>query len=221
MPMSYAYLAFFMGFFGSLHCLFMCGPLVFSLPNRWVYHLGRVCTYSVLGGLFAWLGTSIAIKGWQVGISLATGGVLVTFAFLHFLGIKNRKLARFQQKMFAPAVQAMGYWIRRPGGSWMAGMLNGLLPCGMVYMALASALNADGVLNGVQFMMFFGLGTLPMMLGLNGVRAVIKKYFKFNFAQWLPFIWLVMGCWFLLRGANLDLPYLSPVIYPEGAISCD
>lgn len=218
--MSYAYLAFFMGFFGSLHCLFMCGPLVFALPNKWVYHIGRITMYMVLGGVLAAVGNSFSIKGWQVAISLVTGGVLVLFAAFHFLGLNNRRIVRFQQKLFDPVVRTMGYWIRKPGGSLVAGALNGLLPCGMIYMALAAALNAAGVWNGMQFMLFFGMGTLPMMLGVNGFRYWIKKHFSFSFARWLPFIWLIMGCWFLLRGANLDIAYLSPLIYPEGAIEC-
>jgi len=219
--MSYAYLAFFMGFFGSLHCLFMCGPLVFALPNKWVYHAGRLWTYSLLGGLLAWIGSAFVMQSSQLWISLITGGILLLFALLHFIGVHYPKLNRFQDKLFSPVVKQMGVWLKNPKGSFIAGMFNGLLPCGMVYMALASALQADGVQNGMLFMLFFGLGTAPMMLGFSQIARFVKTRLKFNFNQWLPFIWLIMGAWFVLRGANLDIPYLSPYLFPDGAITCD
>src|SRR5690606_12610000 len=102
----------------------------------------------------------------------------------------------------------------------MAGMLNGLLPCGMVYLALASALSSGSLLNGAQFMVLFGLGTLPLMLTAGVAGSFIKNRLKLRFTAWLPALFLVMGCWFVLRGANLDIPFLSPLLYPEGAIHC-
>src|SRR5690606_3551666 len=83
--MDYQYLAFFMGFFGSLHCVAMCGPLVLALPasgssstavivNRVIYQVGRILTYGALGLLLGFIGNSIAVKDWQQAISLITGG---------------------------------------------------------------------------------------------------------------------------------------------------
>lgn len=115
----------------------------------------------------------------------------------------------------------MGYWLYKPGGSFVAGIFNGLLPCGMVYMALAAALNADSVGNGGLFMLYFGIGTLPMMLTVAIIGTLLKQKIRLNFNKWLPAMLLIMGIWFLLRGANLDIPFLSPVIYPEGAMICD
>ena len=219
--MSYAYLAFFMGFFGSLHCLFMCGPLVFALPNKWVYHAGRLLTYSLLGAVLALIGNSFTIKSSQLWISLITGALLIVFALFHFIGIRNAKILALQNRIFSPVVRTMGKLLQNPKGSFLAGMFNGLLPCGMVYMALVSAMQADGIGNGMLFMLFFGLGTSPMMLGLTGFSGFLKRKLKFNFNQWLPIIWLIMGTWFVLRGANLDIPYLSPYLFPEGAVTCD
>lgn len=230
--MSYLYLAFFMGLFGSVHCAFMCGPLVLALPaagksgwmvvvNRVIYQVGRILTYAVLGLILGYIGNSIAVKGWQQAISLITGGFLILMGLFNLFSRHFPGVIRRQQQIMQPVIRKMGFWLYKPGGSWMAGVLNGLLPCGMVYMALAAALNADTVLGGAWFMIFFGLGTFPMMIGIALLGSVVKGRLRFNMSRWLPVMLLIMGLWFLLRGANLDIPMLSPLIYPEGAITCD
>lgn len=230
--MSYLYLAFFMGLFGSVHCAFMCGPLVLALPaagksgwmvvvNRVIYQVGRILTYAVLGLILGYIGNSIAVKGWQQAISLITGGFLILMGLFNLFSRHFPGVIRRQQQIMQPVIRKMGFWLYKPGGSWMAGVLNGLLPCGMVYMALAAALNADTVLGGAWFMIFFGLGTFPMMIGIALLGSVVKGRLHFNMSRWLPVMLLIMGLWFLLRGANLDIPMLSPLIYPEGAITCD
>lgn len=230
--MDYLYLAFFMGLFGSLHCVAMCGPLVMALPvsgkstsaimaNRVIYQVGRVITYGLLGVIIAFLGTSITVKGWQQVLSITTGLILISIAVFTLLNHRFPGLERWKQHAFQPIIKKMGYWLYKPGGSFMAGIMNGLLPCGMVYMALAAALNADTVWKGGAFMIVFGSGTFPMMLAVSFFGSMIKKKFKFNLSKWLPSMYLILGIWFMLRGANLDIAYLSPLIYPEGAIFCD
>lgn len=230
--MDYQYLAFFMGFFGSLHCVAMCGPLVLALPasgssstgmivNRVIYQVGRILTYGALGLLLGFIGNSIAVKGWQQAISLITGGFLVSMGLFNLFSNQFPGIIRMQQKFMQPIIRKMGHWLYRPGGSLMAGVFNGLLPCGMVYMALAAALNADSVWGGGSFMVFFGLGTFPMMIAVSLLGSLFKSKIRFNLNKWLPAMLLLMGLWFLLRGANLDIPMLSPLIYPEGAILCD
>lgn len=230
--MSYPLLAFFMGLLGSLHCAAMCGPLVLALPssgvsqwsaflNKLVYQAGRLMTYVLLGLLIASIGNAISFRGWQQGVSIGTGLLLILAGVFMFAGKYSIFLIRQQQTLLAPLVKRMGYWLYRPGGNLFAGMINGLLPCGMVYMALAGALSANSVWNGGFFMLFFGLGTLPMMLSISVFGNFVRRYIQFNMATWLPAMFVIMGCWFLLRGANLDIPYLSPLIYPEGAITCN
>lgn len=230
--MSYPLLAFFMGLLGSLHCAAMCGPLVLALPssgvsqwkallNKLVYHIGRLMTYVLLGLLIASVGNAISFRGWQQGVSVGTGLLLLLAGVFMFAGKYSTYLIQQQQRILAPLIKRMGYWLFRPGGNLFAGMINGLLPCGMVYMALAGALSANSVWNGGFFMLFFGLGTLPMMLSIAVFGNFVRRYFRFNMATWLPVMFVLMGCWFLLRGANLDIPYLSPLIYPEGAITCN
>lgn len=230
--MTSDYLAFFMGLFGSLHCVAMCGPLLLALPsvgesqwtkakNRLVYQIGRILTYGFIGLLIGFIGIGVTMKGWQQVLSITTGIVLILIALFHFIGTKNSSILRIQQKLLVPLIKQMGYWLHKPGGSFMTGVLNGILPCGMVYMALATALNAGSPLNGARFMIIFGLGTLPLLLLMGIAGNFIKSKFPFRLSAWLPFLFLLMGSWFILRGANLDIPFLSPLIYPSGMILCD
>src|SRR5690606_2639087 len=144
-------------------------------------------------------------------LSITTGFILICMAITTFAGHHSNRLLIWQQKLFAPLFKRMGYWLYRPGGNFIAGLLNGFLPCGMVYMALATALNTGSVLGGGKFMLLFGLGTLPLMLITGIAGNYIKRYIPFKLSTWLPALFLIMGIWFILRGSNLDIPYLSPL----------
>ena len=231
--MSINYLAFFMGLFGSLHCVLMCGPLLLALPsagqskqrilsNQLVYQFGRICSYSILGVVIGFISIGAAYKGWQQTLSLITGVVLLFTGLFSLLGSRSYAagIIQIQQSLFSPLLKKIGYWLYKPGGHLIAGILNGFLPCGMVYIALATALNTGNALGGGKFMLLFGLGTLPLMLitGLSG--NYLKKLIPIKRSTWLPSLFLIMGLWFILRGANLDIPYLSPLLYPEGMLEC-
>lgn len=230
--MSYLALAFFMGLFGSLHCVAMCGPLVLAFTtdsrnrswqvfaNAILYHVGRVGMYGLLGLAIGALGHVLEVKDWQRGITLFTGFLLVGMGLLSLFGKRFHRFIRLQQQFVAPLTRWVGYWLYRPGGHLVVGMLNGLLPCGMVYMALAAALSAASLQGSGMFMVVFGLGTWPAMLTVALIGSWAKTRIRFNFAFWLPVLCILVGGWFLLRGANLDIPYLSPLIYPKGAIVC-
>ncbi|TDQ82790.1 sulfite exporter TauE/SafE family protein [Sphingobacterium yanglingense] len=229
--MTYYYLAFFMGLFGSIHCAVMCGPLLIAIQgnqkiswvqtfNKLLYQMGRILTYGGLGLLLGLIGNIASVQGWQQFFSLVTGIVLVLIGLSYIFAKNSAALAQFQTRAIQPFARMMGRWLYRPGGSFIAGVLNGLLPCGMVYMALVSAMNADGVGASFQFMLLFGLGTLPLMLLFSVASMWTKKMVKVRFATIMPILYLLMGIWFILRGANLDIPYLSPLLYIEGAINC-
>ncbi|MGJ1203764.1 sulfite exporter TauE/SafE family protein [Sphingobacterium lactis] len=229
--MTYHYLAFFMGLLGSIHCAVMCGPLLLAVQagqgiswkttaNKLLYQLGRILTYGLLGLLLGLIGSTAAIQGWQQGFSLVTGLILLAIGVFHMFGKSSAQLAAFQTKAIQPFAKFMGKWLYRPGGSFVAGVLNGVLPCGMVYMALASAVNADSMTNSFLFMVLFGLGTLPLLLVFSFAGNFPKRIFKKGFATVLPVLFIVMGAWFILRGANLDIPYLSPLLHVKGAMNC-
>lgn len=229
--MTYHYLAFFMGLFGSIHCAVMCGPLLVALNsqmefswkivlNRILYQSARILTYGLLGLFLGVLGSVATMQGWQKGFSISVGSILLAIGMFYLFGKNTSALARFQTKAIQPFTKYMGKWLYKPGGSFVAGMLNGILPCGMVYMALASAMNADTVANSFLFMVLFGLGTLPLLFLFSFAGSFSKAIFKRGFNRVMPFLYLLMGIWFILRGANLDIPYLSPLLHVDGAINC-
>ncbi|MBD1423104.1 sulfite exporter TauE/SafE family protein [Sphingobacterium chuzhouense] len=229
--MTYHYLAFFMGLFGSIHCAVMCGPLLIAINsqmglswkvvfNRMLYQAGRILTYGIMGLFLGMLGSVATVQGWQKGLSITVGIILLTIGMFYLFGKNTQALTRFQTKAVQPFTKYMGQWLYRPGGSFVAGTLNGILPCGMVYMALASAMNADSLANSFLFMVLFGLGTLPLLFIFSFAGSFSKPIFKRGFNRVLPFLYLIMGVWFILRGANLDIPYLSPLLHVDGAINC-
>lgn len=229
--MTFHYLAFFMGLFGSIHCAVMCGPLLIAvnqhggilwrdLFNKLLYQSGRILVYGLLGLFFGLFGTLATVQGWQQYFSLLIGIVLFLIGLFYMFGKKSTAMAGFQTRLIQPFVKLMGRWLYRPGGSFVAGMLNGILPCGMVYMALASAMNANSLSSSFYFMVLFGLGTLPLLLVFSFAASFPKSIFKKGFTRLLPFFYLIMGMWFILRGANLDIPYLSPLLHVDGAINC-
>jgi sulfite exporter TauE/SafE len=213
--------AFGMGLAGSLHCAGMCGPVMWVMPFQrmqgarkavgiGLYHLGRISVYAALG---------LALRSFsnlfnpevQRYVSLACGAALLVAGILSFLPrtgsaaqvpwstwVKNR-LSGF---MGNPA----------PAALFATGALNGLLPCGLVYMALSAAIVVPTVTDSLMMVYAFGLGTVPMLLAITLLkgRTMITRALKFRVAA--PFIMAVFGCLFILRGANLGIPYLSPKI---------
>ncbi len=224
--------AFLLGLAGSLHCVAMCGPLMLALPlgaaARWqvlgqtlVYQFGRISTYIVLGILFGLLGKGIALAGFQQALSIFAGLLLLTAAFfaveweratLAVPGI--RQLTRWVQ-------QQIGRLMRRyPRGAALGvGMLNGLLPCGLVYAAIAGAISTTSSWMGGVFMAVFGLGTLPLLLVLmtTGQRFSPGWRKKLRFVQ--PALLILAGALLLSRGLHLDLSLFESAV-PKAVPEC-
>ena len=222
--MSLLPVAFLMGFFGSLHCAVMCGPIVLGLPlkqqNPWytsaqivLYQLGRTATYTILGLVIGYIGNSFTFFARQETLSLIIGIILVSFTILQLSGKKISYVDQFYAKLLSPISKLMGKVFNLPFWGFLAGMLNGLIPCGMVYLALATALNLASVKDGAKFMFLFGLGTSPLMLFISFGGIHLKKYFRFNTQKLIPWFMLFMGTLFILRSANLGIPFISPTIH--------
>lgn len=214
-------LAFLMGLFGSLHCAVMCGPLMLSLPLQnnsnfksavqlLLYQLGRILVYTLLGMLVGFVGNSFAIFVNQETLSLTIGIILIVFTALQFSGKYIKTLNAIQYKMINPISKLMGKLIGLPFWGFFAGILNGLIPCGMVYLALATALNSASMLGGAKFMFLFGLGTTPLMLMISLGGIYLKKYIRFNTQKLIPYFMLFIGALFILRASELGIPFLSP-----------
>lgn len=212
--------AFLLGLAGSAHCAGMCGPLALALPRgtvagwwghaagRLAYNLGRVVTYGALGWVFGWVGRSLALAGVQRWVSIGLGGALLAGVFL-----SGRAGLRWPNVMALPVVRRwFGRLWRSPGvGAFiLLGGLNGLLPCGLVYAACAGAAVSGGGLAGVEYMMVFGLGTVPMMLGLALAGGAVQVPLRARLQKAIPVCLGLMGVLLIVRGLGLGIPYLSP-----------
>lgn len=227
--MSTEKLAFIIGLLGSLHCVGMCGPLAFAVPSlkqgglflaldKLLYQFGRVLAYCTLGIMIGLIGQQIWLAGLQQGISILSGVLIVMAACSRLFRFSLfKKQSSF---MLTPFNRVFNYALKHKANHLIIGYINGFLPCGFVYLALAGALNTDGLKNAVAYMFWFGLGTLPLMfvatLGLAFSGAMWRR--RINRA--VPYLMLCIGIWFILRGLALDIPYLSPPPMQQGITDC-
>ena len=213
------------GFLGSFHCIGMCGPIALALPvkersmgtrvfSALIYNSGRIFTYFMLGVIFGYLGTGLQLWGFQRWISIVLGVVMilsVAFPFIfHSLNIEshiNKGLSAFKQ-LFA---KFFGY--RTFGSVFVIGLLNGFLPCGLVYLAIAGAIVSATPLNGGFYMILFGLGTIPALFSVTLVGNVFGMKFRNRMKKIIPVFIVIIGLLFILRGLNLGIPYLSPEMH--------
>ena len=214
--------AFTMGLLGSFHCVGMCGPLALSLPlnndSFWskfsgglLYNAGRIVTYSLFGLVFGIIGKSVALFGFQQWLSIILGVLIIFFVILpkRVTSFNNNN---FVLNYFEKIRSSFGKLFLKKNYSslFSIGLLNGLLPCGLVYMAAAGAVATGDIVNSIFFMAFFGLGTLPMMWSIAffgnyvsiGLRQKIRKAY--------PYMMTLIACLLILRGMGLGIPYVSP-----------
>lgn len=211
--------AFLLGLTGSVHCAGMCGPLVMALPkarvgdSMWVagrvaYNSGRVSTYSLMGACCGALGERLAIAGMQRWVSLAAG-VLVLLSLL----VKSRFASgSFLERYVGRIKLAVSRLLRvRTLPSLFAlGLINGILPCGLVYVALAAAVASNGLVQGALYMAVFGLGTTPMMLAVGFVGPKLAMNLRWRLQRLAPLAAVMVGVLLVLRGLALGIPYVSP-----------
>lgn len=228
--MSDEHLAFFIGLLGGLHCIGMCGPLAFAIPlrqkgwpallwNKLIYQFGRIISYCVLGAVVGLLGKQIWQAGIQQNISMITG-VLVILAALSRL-LKWSLFKKNSTAILMSFHRVFDYAFRHRANHLIIGIINGFLPCGFVYLALTGALNTDSINKGIQYMFWFGMGTVPLMLGASLVVGFAGMPLRNKLNKIMPYAMLFLGIWFILRGLELNIPYLSPEIpNPASSLEC-
>lgn len=213
--------ALLMGFFGSLHCIGMCGPIALALPYgrfggiksffaRIIYQSGRLSTYAIIGLILGSLGMSLQFVSGQQFMSIVLGITLLFSVFVPM--ILKSKIRIAQMEAFNDRIRnSFSRWIQIDsyGAFYFSGFLNGLLPCGLVWIALASALALGNGFDSSMFMLFFGLGTLPAMLGTLFSFQLLKKRFSFSFNKFGRLITICLGIILIVRGLNMG-NHLSP-----------
>lgn len=222
MEYALAIAALGLGLGTSLHCLGMCGPIAFSLglggENKFnftfknlTYQLGRVTTYATLGAILGFIGQGISFAGFQKYLSIIVGVMMITMVLMPknlSTGTTNKFIGRWLIKLKS----SLGSFMRRKDYSslYITGILNGLLPCGMVYIALAAALGVGDAVGSAIFMALFGLGTIPLMFLAVLFGSVVSVGVRNKILNFIPIITIFIGVLFILRGLELGIPYLSP-----------
>jgi sulfite exporter TauE/SafE len=223
--------AFMLGFFGSFHCIGMCGAIALSLPVQqlqgWkkvvgiiLYNFGRVCTYALLGGILGSIGSTFQLWGLQQTVSIILGALLILLSilsFTHYQWKNNTLMQKWNDQLIL--IIAPLFKSKKVITPFYIGILNGLLPCGLVYMAIAGAVATHHLFDGMIFMASFGIGTLPVMLLACFTGQFISVKWRMYIRKASPFIIACMGVLLILRGANLNIPYLSPVL-AQGHVKC-
>lgn len=201
-----------LGLMGSLHCVGMCGPLVAALSisdpsknkmwtNASLYHGARISAYGILGILPGLIGEGIQVTGFQQKASLVVG-FLFLLAFVYIITVRNIHIGAWD-RWSRSIHNLMKPWMQSQGSSRMLamGFLNGFIPCGMTYMAMASALTADSLLGSMSFMMIFGLATTPALMAVS-----FMGIFKGNLQAIVPIGYLIVGLLLLYRGLYVEVP---------------
>ncbi|MGN6531411.1 MAG: sulfite exporter TauE/SafE family protein [Ginsengibacter sp.] len=225
--------ALFIGFLGSFHCVGMCGPIALSLPvshlqgfekamGIGLYNLGRVIMYALIGMIFGMVGLSFKYFGWQQILSIALGAVLILiFLSRVFSFKKNRIFSIFppwNRKVILILTPLMTSG--KTKNLLFIGLLNGLLPCGLIYIALAGAMATGNIFYSALFMAGFGAGTLPAMVIASYAAGMISIPVRNKIKKVFPYMLAVMGILLILRGLNLDIPFLSPALHGSEGVSC-
>jgi sulfite exporter TauE/SafE len=213
-------IAFITGFLGSFHCVGMCGGIVLAMQakywqNALVYHLGRSLMYALVGLLFGLFGRGLYIAGFQQYLSICLGVCIIGFIF--FPNQKFPFLYQFYQKtksFFKP------FQVRNPFlPTFILGILNGLLPCGLVYTAVFVSTATADAFYGASYMFAFGLGTMPMLFALSISQKMIPIAIRFKLNKLVPIFVVFIGILLIIRGLNLNIPSLSPYIEPYQEIT--
>lgn len=208
---------------GSFHCVGMCGPIAFMLPvdhnepakklfQVFLYHLGRLSSYSLIGLIFGFLGKGLYVFGLQQRLSIIIGVLMIVVILIPYNTFSKYNFSRPIYSFLSKIKSQLGKELQRksPDTFLTIGFLNGLLPCGLVYMALLGSIATANPWLGALFMALFGLGTVPLMTTAVYFGSMLKGAAKKTVQRLIPVFVILVGILFILRGMGLGIPYISP-----------
>lgn len=217
------YTAFIFGLISSLHCVGMCGPIAMMLPvdrnneakrvlQILTYHFGKLIAYGSLGLLFGILGKGFFLAGMQQQLSIIVGIIMIIIAVIPEKEFAKYNFSKPIYKIISNVKSSLGQQFKKQKFSsfFTIGLLNGYLPCGMVYVALFGALAMNSVQLGVFYMILFGIGTIPLMSLITYVSNIFSISFRSKIQKVIPVIAVCIGVLFIIRGLGLNIPYVSP-----------
>ncbi len=217
------YSAFIFGLISSFHCIGMCGPIAMMLPvdrnneakkvtQIITYHIGKLTAYGILGLIFGLLGRSFYLAGMQQQLSIIVGVLMIVVALVPEKVFAKYNFSKPVYKIISKVKSNLGQQFKNKSykSLFTIGLLNGFLPCGMVYVAIFGAIAMQSVSLGVLYMLLFGIGTIPMLTAVIYISNVLSFSFRGTLQKIIPVVAVVIGMLFIIRGLGLDIPYLSP-----------
>lgn len=228
--------AFILGLISSLHCVGMCGPIAMMLPvdshneakkvtQIITYHLGRLTAYSTIGLLFGLLGRGFFLAGLQQKMSIFIGLAMIAAVLIPERIFSKYNFSKPVYKVISNLKSTLGSQFKNKSykSLFTIGLLNGFLPCGMVYVALFGAIAMQSAGFGILYMLLFGLGTVPLMTIVVYMHSLLKLPFRNKIQKAIPYVAVVIGVLFILRGLGLGIPYVSPSnmsLFVQGSPNC-
>ncbi len=217
------YSALIFGLITSFHCVGMCGPIAMMLPvdrtneakkltQIITYHIGKLTAYGILGLIFGLLGKSFYLAGLQQQLSIVVGIMMIIVALVPEKVFAQYNFSKPVYKIIIKVKSSLGKQFKNKSykSLFTIGLLNGFLPCGMVYVAIFGAIAMQSVSLGVLYMILFGIGTIPMLTAVIYISNVLSFSFRGTLQKIIPVVAVVIGMLFIVRGLGLDIPYLSP-----------
>ena len=217
------YSAFFFGLISSFHCIGMCGPIALMLPVERnnpskkviqiiTYHLGRLSAYATIGFLFGLLGKGFFLAGLQQKLSIFMGIAMIVVIIIQEKLFAKFNFSKSVFKLISKIKTTLGSQFKNKSyqSLFTIGLLNGFLPCGMVYVALFGAIAMQSEGFGVIYMLLFGLGTIPMMSSVVYLNSLLTIPMRNKISKTIPYVSICIAILFVLRGLGLGIPYVSP-----------
>ncbi|NCP89837.1 MAG: sulfite exporter TauE/SafE family protein [Flavobacteriales bacterium] len=214
----------------------MCGPIAFMLPvdrsNTYkkvtqisMYHMGRLLSYSIIGLIFGLIGKGLNLFGFQQQLSIIIGITMIVVVLIPYKTFNKYNASKPIYKVISKVKSALGSALKKKTSDTFLtiGFLNGFLPCGLVYMAVFGAIASGNAVEGSLYMMFFGLGTIPLMTTAIYFSNFLKGAMRQKIQKAIPVFVVLIGALFILRGLGLGIPYISPSPISEmvtGAMNC-
>lgn len=217
------YSAFIFGLISSLHCIGMCGPIALMIPvdrtnpakkttQIITYHLGRLTAYASIGLVFGLVGKGFFLAGIQQRLSVFIGVAMIITILTPERVLANYNFSKPVYRLISKIKSSLGKQFKNKSyqSLFSIGLLNGFLPCGMVYVALFGAIAMQNVPFGILYMLLFGIGTIPMMSSVTYLNSIMTVSFRNKIQKAIPYVGVVIGILFILRGLGLGIPYVSP-----------